>query len=409
VYSRPPNSEPDASISMTIRPIIAVGPLPPPLNGHTIAFRTVVDALRQQKLLASVVDLSGPGRSTITRLLHYAWTVPVYIIKAAMGRKVVYLTMSQSLRGFVRDWFIVCLGRGFGHVIVCHLHGGNYGEFYSRLPSWIQQTVRKTLRKVDRLIVLSDRFRTLFDFDSILKERICVVHNGLTKPTKPVMGKHLPRGSSEPIRVLYLSNLIESKGYFDVLKAVCILVKRYGMNVQSVFAGEFQRNADDICVRSAADARRRFERIIREQGVEQNVQYVGIVSGEKKATLLREAHFFVLPTNYDAEGEPIAVIEAMAFGNVVIATHYRAIPDLVLEDKTGCFVPFGCPACIAEKIARLALEPERFAEMSQAAVKHYSVNFTGEKYLENVLSILLSYSRSNRANTSVKCAVQSTS
>ena len=59
---------------------------------------------------------------------------------------------------------------------------------------------------------------------------------------------------------------------------------------------------------------------------------------------------FILPTNYIYEGQPVSIIEAIAFKNIAISTKYRSIPDMIDENIEGFFVDYGNPQQIFNKI-----------------------------------------------------------
>ena len=48
---------------------------------------------------------------------------------------------------------------------------------------------------------------------------------------------------------------------------------------------------------------------------------------------------------FNNEEQPVSIIEA------VVLTDYRAIPDMVVHEKTGFLVPYGQPETIAQVIA----------------------------------------------------------
>jgi len=378
-----------------MRPIVLVGPLPPPFVGQSIAFQMLVDGARKHYLPYAVVDLSGEGKShggtaSWARALEYIKILFDYFRKSILGKKTIYVTIAQSRHGFFRDFVIIWFAYLKGHRIVCHLKGGNYDNFYEEQPKWMRWVIRKTLLRTDSLLVLGERLRDMYDFEPRLKDKICVVSNGLpfvlNKATEP---KTLPVDESKPIRLLYLSNLIESKGYLDLLEAVRILVKEHKMPVECHFCGLFLANKpDDVLVRDAVHGQKLFEDFVTTNNLEKNVTCCGVVSGEEKNRELREAHFFVLPTNYNNEGQPVSIIEAMAFGNVVVSTDYRAIPDMVVHEKTGFFVPYGQPNAIARVVAETTVNPEMYSKMSKAALEHFQKHFTREAHLSRIIPIL---------------------
>ncbi len=380
------------------RLLFLVGPLPPPLNGESIAFSLIVEALGNEGVPIRVFDISsrdaGPGSaSNSTRALDYAALVPRYFSSLLTDRpRTVYVTLSQSRRGFLRDAAFLWLAALAGAQVVAHLHGGNYDCFYRGQPALLRFCIRATLRRVTTIIVLGDRLRSMFDFDRALSHRIRVVPNGVAPARSPAEPKALAQESG-PLRLLFLSNLIESKGYFELLEALRILVCDYGVDAYCDFCGAFLPNpSDDVRVRDARQARHLFDELVREYGLEGRARYRGVVDSEAKAAALHEAHVVVLPTRYDAEGQPISIIEAMSYACPVVSTYYRAIPDLVEDGSTGYLLRADIgdlPRAIADAICAITATPESLSEMSRAALQRYHSLFSVTKHVERMRTILL--------------------
>lgn len=378
-----------------MREIILVGPFPPPFVGQSISFQMLVDGVKEHHIPYAVIDLSGKrknygGVASWARALAYIVILLDYFRKTIFDKKVIYITIAQSRHGFFRDFVIIWFAYLKGHRIVCHLKGGNYNTFYEAQPKWMCWVIRKTLLRVDNLLILGKRLRDMYNFEPRLKDKICVVPNGLPFAlNKAIEPKTLPADKSNPIRIVYLSNLIESKGYLDLLEAVRILVKEHEIPIECHFCGLFWANKpDDVLVRDVVHGRKLFEDFVTTNNLEKNVIYCGVVSGEEKNRELQDAHFFVLPTNYNNEGQPVSIIEAMAFGNVVVSTDYRAIPDMVVHEKTGFLVPYGQPNAIARVITETTANPEMYSKMSKAALEHFQKHFTREAHLNRIIPIL---------------------
>lgn len=268
-----------------------------------------------------------------------------------------------------------------------HLKGGNYDGFHDAQPRWMRGLIHATLRRTTRILVLGERLRAMYDFDPALAPRIAVVPNGLPE-ARTGRTKAPPRGEA-PLEILYLSNLIETKGYLDLLEALALLRDEYAIRFRARFAGSFLTAADDRSGRTAPEAEQHFEDRLRALSLEDTVRWLGPVSGEAKWALLDRSHVLVLPTHYVNEGQPVSIIEAMASGCAVISTDYRAIPDLVEDGRTGLLVPYGEPPEIARALASLAGDPDRLAAMGAAALERYRERFTMERHLAAIVPQLL--------------------
>lgn len=369
--------------------IVAIGPLPPPYHGQSVSFRMLVDELEQREnaipIDIKIVDnpnqhkLFGVPRRVLS-LFRVAFSlIPIFYRYDCR----VYLTISQSGRGFARDYMIIMLAHWFRHPIVAHLKGGNYDGFYHSQNTFLRKMIRTMLRRVETLVVLGKRLIPMYNFDPGLKDKVVVVENGLPFDKEPSKSKTLPNSE---VRVLFLSNLIESKGYLDLLNAVA-LCKNHEPRIHVHFAGLFRRSADDIIVKSSTHAREIFDQKIKDLGIEDRTTYHGLVIDQEKKDLLENCHMLALPTRYIYEGQPVSIIEALAFGLPIIATDYRAITDMVIDNETGVLVRPTEAKDIAEAILYIS-DPSRYQEMSQACLDLFNAKFTRLAHLGRLMPYL---------------------
>lgn len=81
------------------------------------------------------------------------------------------------------------------------------------------------------------------------------------------------------------------------------------------------------------------------------------------------------------------MLEAMACGTPVLATPVGAVPDVIIEGKTGFIMENNSPECIAENVVRALEHPdlERIAEGGRGFVEE---NFTFEHVVERWKEVL---------------------
>lgn len=140
----------------------------------------------------------------------------------------------------------------------------------------------------------------------------------------------------------------------------------------------------DILVRALADPRLRRARAVLigdgeeapslrdlavDLGVDNRVEFRGWQNESAVAEALRSADVFVLPSRVDrdgnADGIPVALMEAMAVGVPVVSSRISGIPELVKDQDTGRLVPPDDVAALSDAIAE-SLADDR-ADMPLAA------------------------------------------
>jgi len=126
---------------------------------------------------------------------------------------------------------------------------------------------------------------------------------------------------------------------------------------------------------------------LQEGALSDRVDLPGWLSHDDLPRYLNQLRLLVLPSY--TEGLPNIMLEAMACGTPVLATPVGAIPDVIIDGKTGFIMENNSPECIAENVTRALSSPDldRIAEAGRRFVEE---NFTFEKTVENWKSILQS-------------------
>ncbi len=142
-------------------------------------------------------------------------------------------------------------------------------------------------------------------------------------------------------RFVIVARLSSEKGHLVLLQALAILV-REGVPFEMTVIGD-------------GPMRPQIERAIQELGLAQHVELVGARSNADVRTAIRGARALVLSSFI--EGVPIVLMEAMALGRPVIATHVGGIPELVDRD-CGWLVPAGSAERLAEAMKQCLDAPD---------------------------------------------------
>lgn len=362
--------------------------------GMSIGFDLLISGFEEKNLPHVVIDRSQgmAGRKIGAFSLGgiIATTSMLYLFLINLPQtSIIYLTIGTSRAGFLRDMIMIWAGWLFRKRIVLHLKGGGFWSFYKANPAWLKFLLRHTIARANSIIVLGNLLKDQFQFVPDVGTKLKVVPNGLPSELQDVTQTRQIDANSDSIRLLYLSNMIPAKGYLDVLGACYILRNERGIPIQCDFCGAFLTTINDKVEISPAEAETAFRHLVDEKGLTNIVHYHGTVRGERKREILQDASIFILPTAYPWEGQPISIIEALAYGLPVIATRYRGIPEQVIDGFNGFLLEEKSPEAIANAVEKLWRDPSLYKKFSQNAIQHYQQNFTREAHLNQLIPTVL--------------------
>lgn len=358
--------------------IIFLAPIPPPYMGPTIATEIILNSMFVEKFNVIHIDtsdnrpLSNLGKLDLINvylaLKHYFRLLHKLIFSEA---SLVYIPISQTSIGFLRDVPFVIFSKFFKKKVVLHLRGGYFRKFYDASNSFIKCIVRMTLRRIDRMIVLGSSLKILFK-DLISEEKLSVVPNGLN-----IGFNGLNKTKNHNFLVLFLSNLIETKGYREVLCSVK-KASQCDSKIKYVFAGLWMNDNDKL----------ECTRFLKKEKMDSYVEFIEDAVGKKKIDLLQNADILVFPTYYPPEGHPWVIIEAMAAGLPIITTDAGCITDSVINGENGFIIPKKSSDAVAEKIIYFLKNQSEKERMGMRSRELYEKNFTEDHFVQKMIDVI---------------------
>jgi glycosyltransferase involved in cell wall biosynthesis len=275
-----------------------------------------------------------------------------FVRELIVRRPAVVHLHTASYGSFARKSILAWICRSAGVPVVMHVHGAAFKEFYSRSPRLLQFYIRVTLEGADAVIALGETWASALR-QIAPSARIAVVSNAV-EPRTPVDQP----GPGEPVRVLFLGEIEDRKGAFLLLDAWSQLVD-----------GSFPGGANLVMAGGGAVAQARNR--VEELGIADQVQVTGWVAPAQVEPLVSGSHVLVLPSTF--EGQPMAVLEAMAHGLCVVATDVGGVPDLV--DDCGVLLPVGDMASLIDALRQVISDTERRAKLGSLGFRRVQERF----------------------------------
>lgn len=122
--------------------------------------------------------------------------------------------------------------------------------------------------------------------------------------------------------------------------------------------------------------------------LEKNIFFLGKITPEKYIALLSTVQGFIqhsiTANDGDAEGTPVAVLEASAAGIPVISTFHAGISDVILHEETGLLVEEHDVDGMAQNIIKLIEDPQLARELGAKGKQRIKEHFTMKKHLRTI-------------------------
>ena len=207
----------------------------------------------------------------------------------------------------LRKVLFMAVSKMLGKKVIVHFHSFSVD---TTIKSKYQNVYRYLFGKADVVLVLSkywqDELCRTFGFKD---SKVKVLYNPCTTE---VSSKAYPKRK----QILYAGTVNARKGYADMINAFAKVADKY-RDWCIVFAGN-----GEIEEGKALASR---------LGIDKQTVFLGWVRGEEKDKAFKEASIFCLPSY--AEGFPMGVLDAWAYGLPVITTPVGGIPDIAIDGK----------------------------------------------------------------------------
>jgi glycosyltransferase involved in cell wall biosynthesis len=135
-----------------------------------------------------------------------------------------------------------------------------------------------------------------------------------------------------------------------------------------------------LCLVGDGPDRKALERRAHELGIVRRCAFVGYQ--DDVARFYDAMDVLLLPSTN--EGTPVSVIEALAAKRPAVATRVGGVPDVVRDEVDGFLVEVGDAEALADRLARLAHDPERRARMGAAGRARVLERYAVERLVDDV-------------------------
>lgn len=352
--------------------------LPPPVHGAAMVGKWIHDSEEINSTfncryinLTAAADLQDIGKVGFKKVLQFS-NMMNHIRHTVKQFKpdLVYVTPNASGGAFYKDFMVVNMLKRMGCRILCHYH--NKGVRRRQTYAFDDQLYRSFFKDIKVLLIVPQLYDDMKKYLRIRDIYFCP--NGIPE----LLDYEIKAQRDNPVpEILYLSNLLISKGILDLLDALYLL-RGDGLKFHCSLVG----------AETAGLNRQQLQEEIESRHLQDMVIYEGPKYGQEKHEFLQKADMLAFPSYYPKETFGLVNLEAMEYKLPVISTDEGGIPYVVKDGKTGLICKSRNPIDLARCLSKLIKNPEMRIAMGEAGYQYFKKEFTIDKFIERMVNVL---------------------
>ena len=366
--------------------ILFIMHMPPPVHGAAMVGKYIHDSEIINKTfdcyyfnlaLSKVLeDIGKGGIKKFSKFVKQLWDI-AKIVRQTQP-EICYTTPNACGGAFYKDFIVIMLLKMMKQNIVIHYHNKGVS---TRQDKFIDNLLYKVFFKNIKVILLTEN---LYDDVKkyVKKGDTFICPNGIPETLKE---EPLAIRNNKIPHLLFLSNLIISKGILVLLDACKILKEKGYSFVCNFIGGETQEMSA-----------KEFQKEIIKRGLTNEVIYNGKKYGKEKATFFKQADIFVFPTYYYNETFGLVNLEAMEYKLPIITTDEGGIKDIVKDEENGFISQKNNPNSLAACIEKLLCNKELRYKMGENGYKRFKEQFTLSRFENQIKKILTECCKQNK-------------
>ncbi len=185
---------------------------------------------------------------------------------------------------------------------------------------------------------------------------------------------------ANPYRILTVARMTEKKGLPTLYRALKILHDN-GFQFRHTLIGD-------------GDDREKILELISSLQLSDNCEWIGTRTHEEVLQHFNESDLFVLACEIarsgDRDGIPNVLVESLAMGVPALSTEVSAIPEILLNDKTGITVPPSRPDTMSDAIIRMLTDHDLRQRLITNGRQYVEEEFDNKIWVKKLGDLFLS-------------------
>ena len=272
----------------------------------------------------------------------------------------IHLSSSASL-ALIKDALIMRKAHQKNIKVILHWHFGRIPELKMKQNrEW--KLLLKLIHKSALSIVIDPRSFQILKEEGLTN--IAYVPNALPAGITPQTGKSYQEGEAGDRhgRVIFVGHVIRSKGVFELVHA-CSGIEYVK---ELIIVGKYE-----------TAVKKKLEKIALVHAFGNRIKFTGEINKQEVLKCMATSGLLVLPSY--TEGFPMVILEAMAMGCAIVASHVGAIPEMLAinsNNPCGICVPPQNVDILKSTITELMRNPAKLDEYGNRGVELVFENYS---------------------------------
>lgn len=378
--------------SLKIVRLLIIGQTPPPFVGQMLSIESLTRAhfddifvfhtrMNYSKTTGEI------GKVRLGKLLHLLRVILESSYKILRHRiDVIYYPPGADTVPILRDMITLLALRRFNRKLILVFHASGLCETVAKWKGFRLWLFKKAFLFPDAAIQKSSLNPP--DGEFVKARAIYTVPNGWADHFEAY--RQSKAANFAPV-ILSVGLVREDKGA-GILVEAARLLKARGRKFQVRFVGEF----------TSEEYRQQLLSRVKALGLEAEIEFCGRQVDDEKWMLYRNADIFCFPTFYPAESFGNVLVEAMMFELPVVATRWRAIPEIVEDGATGFLTEIKDANAVADRLEKLIQDKVLRITMGRKGREQYLAKFTLKKYLYRTRDVVVEVAHKHDGNCTIK-------
>ncbi len=230
-----------------------------------------------------------------------------------------------------------------------------------RYSHWRLLQTRWLAQRTDRIVGCSEGVRLALLAQGLPPDRVVAIANGIR--LEPFDGSNAIDFATRQPAIVMVARLSKQKDHATLLHALAKLAERGLRPLLHLAGGGKQRHKEPLT------------RLALSLGIATQVKFLGVIRNVPE--LLMQNQIAVLSTHY--EGMPLALLEGMAAGCVVLGSDVAGVREIIQNEHDGILVPAANALALADALERLLRNPSDAARLAHAGQQKVTREYSRER------------------------------